>query len=448
MKNLLLVLCLIPSLGFGQFLKIEHPQTVYDVSFSENGDLLASAGKDSVVRIWSLEGKKVWESNKLDHSISKVLWLEGLNLWLASSYGGHVYIIKERGGIFRDKKSHEDAVTSIGFIPKRNLILMGCRGGILKVLEMGLNPIWEKEIAEKQVHVVKFNRNRDIIITGDSEGDIENWDFEGNRVGGYEFGEPDVWNFALMDDPQFILARTRTGNTQVFNAMGKPISRFGKDGGMGALIYNNGLVVNSGSDGMIRYWNIAGQKLDSFQAHDSYISGLAYSSRGYLASCGGDKSVRLWKWKENLENDCPYFDLFQGEWSVHAKDRISPGVYEENKGISTIRINEEDCELMEVYKGKKGGKDWEVSINTKQSEKEITRVWQDSEHGNSMELKGGIEGDALFAAWTRDPADKKMQVQHELRFTGIREFELKTKLSTDYGKTWTPTHEWKYKRKN
>ena len=53
--------------------------------------------------------------------------------------GDNVYIIKEKGGIFRDAQAHSDAITAIGFIPQRNLILLGCRGGLMRVLEMGLN---------------------------------------------------------------------------------------------------------------------------------------------------------------------------------------------------------------------------------------------------------------------------------------------------------------------
>ena len=71
--------------------------------------------------------------------------------------------------------------------------------------------------------------------------------------------------------------------------------------------FKNGLVVNSGTDGMIRYWNIAGKKLDSIKAADSYISGLAWSSRGYLASCGGDQTVKVWEVEKRPGDGMPHF---------------------------------------------------------------------------------------------------------------------------------------------
>lgn len=136
-----------------------------------------------------------------------------------------------------------------------------------------------------------------------------------------------------------------------------------------------------------------------------------------------------------------------GTWKVETKDRISPGNYENNAGVSVISTGINGCSVEESYKGIFKEKHYavEATMYMKHS-MQIQRVYYDSEHSNVMVLDGVIDEKGFELNWTRDPNEKKMQVKFRLDFTATDTFEWTTQLSTDYGDTWQMTHHWRYSR--
>ena len=140
--------------------------------------------------------------------------------------------------------------------------------------------------------------------------------------------------------------------------------------------------------------------------------------------------------------------VFTGTWQVAAKDRTSPGNYEENEGISTISWSIEGCSIKEVYKGTYKQHAYEVQYDTYLTDSlQITRNFYDSEHGGLMSFSGSIEAESINVLWLRNPDKKRMQVKNELIWKDKDHFESITHLSTDYGQSWQLTHHWVYTRK-
>ncbi|WP_422358558.1 DUF1579 family protein [Reichenbachiella sp.] len=136
-----------------------------------------------------------------------------------------------------------------------------------------------------------------------------------------------------------------------------------------------------------------------------------------------------------------------GTWKVEAKDRISPGNYEMNAGVSVISTGLNGCSIQESYKGVYRENYYAVEVVTYMRDSmQLQRVYYDSEHSNVMVLEGFIEEKGFTLNWTRDPNKKKMQVKFQLDFKTTDTFEWTTHLSTDFGKTWQLTHQWKYNR--
>jgi len=137
-----------------------------------------------------------------------------------------------------------------------------------------------------------------------------------------------------------------------------------------------------------------------------------------------------------------------GIWKVQAKDRTSPGSYEDNTGESTISWSVEGCSIQEDYKGTFKGHPYAVSYATFLTDSlKMTRTFYDSEHGGLMKFEGSVDGKQAEFMWYRDVPKKRMQVKNELIWKDEDSFESISQLSTDYGKTWQLTHHWVYSRK-
>lgn len=136
-----------------------------------------------------------------------------------------------------------------------------------------------------------------------------------------------------------------------------------------------------------------------------------------------------------------------GTWQVVARDRISPGNYETNKGVSVISSDIAGCSISEAYQGVFKNKAYAISATMLLIDSmKLQRTYHDSEHASLMLFEGNISGDVITLYWYRDQEKRKMQVKYELVKKGADAFEWKTELSTDYGVTWQITHHWQYER--
>lgn len=149
---------------------------------------------------------------------------------------------------------------------------------------------------------------------------------------------------------------------------------------------------------------------------------------------------------------CQYADAgilssLVGTWKVVTKDRISPGNYETNAGISVISKGIQGCSIKESYQGIFKEKNYAVEATLLMTDSmKIQRVYFDSEHANAMVFDGGINAEGMELFWVRDKKRKKMQVKFEMIAPGTDSFEWKTYLTTDFGETWQLTHHWQYTR--
>lgn len=137
-----------------------------------------------------------------------------------------------------------------------------------------------------------------------------------------------------------------------------------------------------------------------------------------------------------------------GVWQVSAKDRTSPGNYEENTGVSTISWAVKGCSIQEVYEGTFKGRSYAVNYTTYLTDSlTMSRTFYDSEHGGLMKFEGTVEGKKAEFMWYRDASKKRMQVKNGVIWKDENSFETISQLSTDNGETWQLTHHWVYSRK-
>nr|WP_321236152.1 hypothetical protein [uncultured Psychroserpens sp.] len=148
-------------------------------------------------------------------------------------------------------------------------------------------------------------------------------------------------------------------------------------------------------------------------------------------------------------NSYKFLDKVIGHWNVITKDRISPNVYENNKGVSIISNAIEGCSIKESYRGVYKGKQYarEVTI-TGMDSLNVQMVTLDSEHSGFSIQNGSIINNVMTTIWYRNENVKRLQSKYILSLKGSNAFEFSSYLSTDYGKTWALTHERTYAKIN
>ena len=252
-----------------------HQGTVTDLAWN-GGPILASAGADKKILLWSLDESKI--AHTLDtKTIVRALAMSPDGKLLASAGDDPVIQIWDvaSGKPARELKGHGDWVTCLTFSEDSKFLASGSYEGHGLVWDVNSgNKIREIPAPPAQ----KPKEPPEIVPVSEVA-----FDYEGKLIAiGRANGEIDMVSVA---DGKLI--RTIKGqHTSSITGL--------------AFHPTGSLLVSSSKDGSIRLWNPAnGAAFKALEDHKAWVQGVTFLSQGTrLASVGADRTVRVW----NLSN--------------------------------------------------------------------------------------------------------------------------------------------------
>ncbi|OJA08875.1 hypothetical protein AZE42_01734 [Rhizopogon vesiculosus] len=159
-----------------------HRSVVYSVAVSPDGQLIASASKDSTVRLWSLESKEELSHVIRRHRMSVrcvVFWQQCGRLRLvtgAIDATVRIWDIESVGSMGVARK-HKGLVTDIAFSPDGQRIVSGSVDRTVRVWDPKTGQcILHPLVLELQVHSVALAADNLRILAADHEGAVFAWD--------------------------------------------------------------------------------------------------------------------------------------------------------------------------------------------------------------------------------------------------------------------------------
>jgi len=149
--------------------------------------------------------------------------------------------------------------------------------------------------------------DRDVIVSGGSDGTVRIWDEDGNALGRPLTGH----NFAVnavavggLGDRDVIVSGSHDGTVRIWDqngqAVGPPLT--GHDGVVNAVavggLGDRDVIVSGGGDGTVQIWDQDGQPSGHpLTGHDGVVNAVAVGGLGdrdVIVSGGSDGTVRIW----------------------------------------------------------------------------------------------------------------------------------------------------------
>jgi len=138
-----------------------------------------------------------------------------------------------------------------------------------------------------------------------------------------------------------------------------------------------------------------------------------------------------------------------GDWQVTSTDRVSPGEYQENSGMSSIRSLFDECGVEENYRGMLKGETLEFkTLHVWKDSVTVSKIWLDSNHANPMLLEGNNGEDSLVVIWHKQLKTRMLSVKHVLRDIAESSFVSESFMRPRNDAKWQLTHRRIYSRKD
>lgn len=240
-----------------------HTASVTRLQFHPTGQTLASLAWDGTIRLWNIADGTLRVTLTVDGADPRSIAFSPDGTLLASGWGdGQIRLWRvDDGALLNTLPAHTpgSAVTAIAFAQAGQRLITAALDGTAKVWRTSDNTLLQTLEHPGEVLALAIAPERNLLATGGSDGVARIWNLtEGTLL------------HELTDAPTPITALA-----------------FGKSGEV---------LATAAQDGTIRLWHVdAATRLRTLAGHTALVGGVAFSPDGHLLASGAaDGTIRLW----------------------------------------------------------------------------------------------------------------------------------------------------------
>lgn len=328
-----------------------HRDSVIDVAFSPQEDLIASASEDNTVKLWNANGKLLNTLNGHSGSVHRVVFSPQGDLIASASEDKTVRLWNRQGGLVEVLAEHGKEVLAVTFSPDGQTIATGDRSGTLRLWNRAGEVMQTISAHRLPIRGIDFSPDGQHIVTGGDDNLAKIWQLDGRAIevlSGY-------------DAPVTSVKFSPNGNTIATSSWDKTVKLWHLDGTLRAnLLGHQGRVwrlawspdgetlATASWDKTVKLWRVEDPLVRTFYGHDATVLSVTFQPQGKLiASSSDDRTVKLWELDGSLKTNFTDHDAetYEVAFSHDGKLVASTGL------DRTIKVWRTDGELVHTFFG-------------------------------------------------------------------------------------------------
>ncbi len=304
-----------------------HTDIVWGVSFSPDGEILASGSRDRTVKLWRPDGTLLQTLNGHSDAITSLSFSHNGQFLASASLDKTVQIWRKNPATEEfdpepqvTLNGHRDWIYSVNFSPDGSLLATGSKDNTVKLWYPDGKLVKILRGHQDWVNWVSFSPDGQLLASASDDKTVKIWRKDGSLVTTLPDHTDGVTVAAFSPDGQTLASADRNKTIKLWRRVGTNNQDRVKFRLHKTLQQHQGIIwslkftdngqhlASAGDDNTIRLWNLSdGSLIKTLKGHSDAVASVSFSPNGkLLASASYDKSVKLWRL------DAPTLPVLQG----------------------------------------------------------------------------------------------------------------------------------------
>lgn len=259
---------------------IGHSGQVQAIAFSPDNSLVATGGRDRILRLWQPDDGTLLTSIDTTFKIRDIAFSPDSQLIAMAYLDNSLQIWDTSGRLLTTLAGHKDNVTRVVFSPDGERLVSGSDDNTVRLWTRNGQLLATLTAHQGPVTAIHFSSDGQRLITASADREVKLWQIEGANL-------KLLLNFTQHND--------------VVNDV--------------AFSPDNTTIASAGADNVIKLWQADGTLLHSLYGHRNMVNSLAFHPMGdVLASGSNDGTTMVWNLQEIQQADFKEIETESCAW--------------------------------------------------------------------------------------------------------------------------------------
>lgn len=280
--------------------RLAHGNFVLAVSFSPDGQRLATVDWDNTIRIWDLQGQEQQrlsvDSPVRDLDVSP----NGKTLGIAF-VDGRVALLDLQTQVLRILGEHQEEATQVQFSPNGQMLISRSQDETIRLWQLRTDrPPLIRISQDAHVLDIGIEADHGYLVASHGDGSVRIDSLDGKTLTTLTGYTGDLFSASFSPDNQFLLTGSTDGSAYLWTRQGQLVQRFpGRDQYAISVAFSpdGQQVAIAAADGQTTLWDLQGKALQTFAGSSdlSWVNHVSISPDGRtLVTASDDGTAKLW----------------------------------------------------------------------------------------------------------------------------------------------------------